>query len=45
MKNENNLESLGFQREMCAIYSVIKREEIKNRPSTKKDIQLKLFDS
>ena len=41
MKNPNNLESLGFQREKCDIYQEIKREEIYNRKTKYK--QLKLF--
>jgi len=44
MKNENNLESLGFQRTMCEIYGDIKREEIKQRKINKNQtIQLTLF--
>jgi|TARA_R110001592_G_scaffold54628_3_gene167069 hypothetical protein len=41
MKNPNNLEILGFQREKCKIYQEIKRQEIYNRPTKNK--QLKLF--
>ena len=41
MKNHNNLEILGFQREKCRIYQEIKREEIYNREYEGK--QLKLF--
>jgi hypothetical protein len=41
MKNPNNLESLGYQREKCRIYQEIKREEIYNREYIGK--QLKLF--
>ena len=41
MKNPNNLEILGFQREKCNIYQEIKREEIYNRKTKYK--QLKLF--
>jgi predicted phosphoadenosine phosphosulfate sulfurtransferase len=41
MKNPNNLEILGFQREKCKIYHEIKRQEIYNRPTKNK--QLKLF--
>ena len=41
MKNPNNLEILGFQREKCKIYQEIKREEIYNRNTPNK--QLKLF--
>lgn len=41
MKNPNNLEILGFQREKCNIYQEIKREEIYNRMLVGQ--QLKLF--
>jgi predicted phosphoadenosine phosphosulfate sulfurtransferase len=41
MKNPNNLESLGFQREKCRMYQEIKREEIYNRMIPGQ--QLKLF--
>tara|TARA_B100000683_G_C12507748_1_gene559675 strand:- start:4297 stop:4443 length:147 start_codon:yes stop_codon:yes gene_type:complete len=41
MRNPNNLESLGFQREKCKIYQEIKREEIYNRETKNK--QLKMF--
>lgn len=41
MKNPNNLETLGFQREKCKIYQEIKREEIYNRMVVGQ--QLKLF--
>lgn len=41
MKNPNNLESLGFQREKCRIYQEIKREEIYSRNFEGK--QYKLF--
>ena len=40
MKNPNNLESLGFQREKCNIYQEIKREEIYNRETKNKQIKL-----
>lgn len=41
MKNPNNLEMLGYQREKCKIYQEIKREEIYNRMIEGQ--QLKLF--
>ena len=41
MRNPNNLESLGFQREKCRIYQEIKREEIYSRNFEGK--QYKLF--
>lgn len=40
MKNPNNLECLGFQREKCKIYQEIKREEIYNRETKNKQIKL-----
>ena len=41
MRNSNNLEMLGFQREKCDIYQEIKRIEIYNRDVKEK--QLKFF--
>jgi predicted phosphoadenosine phosphosulfate sulfurtransferase len=41
MKNPNNLEMLGFEREKCKIYQEIKREQIYSRVYEGK--QLKLF--
>lgn len=40
MKNENNLESLGFSRNKSLAYSELKRIEIENRKT--KNLQLKL---
>ena len=41
MRNHNNLEILGIQREKCDIYQEIKRQEIYDRETPNK--QLKLF--
>lgn len=42
MKNDIQLQYLGFSRPKCLIYNELKRIEINNRPTTK-SIQLKLF--
>jgi hypothetical protein len=42
MKNENNLESLGFSRKKTLIYSELKRIEIEQRPIKNKQLKLNL---
>ena len=42
MKNDTQLEILGFSRKKCKIYSLLKRAEIKERGI--KDPQLKIFE-
>jgi hypothetical protein len=40
MKNPNNLELLGFQREKCKAYNDIKRNEIYNRKQKSKQLNM-----
>jgi len=40
MRNHNNLEILGFSREKCKIYQEIKRQEIYNRKTNNKQLNL-----
>jgi predicted phosphoadenosine phosphosulfate sulfurtransferase len=40
MKNPNNLEILGVQREKCKVYQEIKRHEIYHRPTKYKQLKL-----
>jgi predicted phosphoadenosine phosphosulfate sulfurtransferase len=42
MKNENNLESLGFSRKKTLIYSELKRIEIEQRQIKNKQLKLNL---
>ena len=43
LKNDITLQSLGFSRPKCKIYSELKREELIQRGVLKEDSQLKLF--
>ena len=40
MRNHNNLEILGFSRGKCKIYQEIKRQEIYNRKTNNKQLNL-----
>jgi hypothetical protein len=42
MKNENNLESLGFSRKKTLIYSELKRIEIEQRLVKNKQLKLNI---
>jgi predicted phosphoadenosine phosphosulfate sulfurtransferase len=44
LKNDTQLETLGFSRAKCKIYNELKRIELKERGVIKPDPQLKLFD-
>ena len=44
MKNDVQLQSLGFARTKCKIYGELKRVELRQRGVIKDDPQLKLFD-
>ena len=44
MRNDTQLETLGFTREKCKLYSDLKRIELRARGVIKDDPQLKLFD-
>jgi len=37
MKNENNLETLGYKRKKCNAYNAIKKQEIETRKLNKND--------
>jgi predicted phosphoadenosine phosphosulfate sulfurtransferase len=43
MKNDIQLQSLGYNREPCQVYNVIKRAELKQR-GVIKHCQMRLFD-
>ena len=44
LKNETNLESLGFARQQCELYGELKRIELQQRgENVKQWIQLKMF--
>lgn len=43
IKNDNHLEGLGFTKQKCNAYNVLKKIELYERGVIKKDLQLKLL--